>query len=133
MILEIRVPTKTFSASLDAGLIARVRAVAEEENRSQSAVVASALELYTALEPVAHRALEELRGRTDPETIADEVQRLLLRLQWSLLVEETRRSAGEDLSDWSDDRISELADEAVRETRRTRPYRGGARGREVVK
>ncbi len=108
--------TKTFSASVDAELLDRVRNAAEREGRSQSGVVAAALELYTALDPAGQRVLAELARTAGPSAIAQAVQRVLFRLRWSLLAAETRAGHAET-PPLPDAQIIELADAAVRETR----------------
>lgn len=114
---------KTLSASLEGELVQRTREVAERERRSQSSVVSSALDLYTALSPVAHQVLEEVSRRSDMDEVAEQIERALLRIQWNRMAEDVDPVLRERVAGLSDQDLMDLADAAVDEVRRARAGR----------
>ncbi len=114
---------KTLSASLDSELVRRTREVADRERRSQSAVVSSALDLYTSLSPVAHQVLEEVSQQQDMGEVADQIERALLRIQWKRMAEQVDPALTERLAGLSDEELMDLVNETVDEVRRSRAGR----------
>ena len=114
---------KTLSASLDGDLVRRTREVADRERRSQSAVVSSALDLYTSLSPVAHQVLEEVSQQLEMDEVADQIERALLRVQRNRMAAQVDPALTQRLAGLSDDDLMELANEAVDEVRRSRAGR----------
>jgi predicted transcriptional regulator len=115
---------QAISVLLDGELARRTRDVAKGDRRSQSAVVASALNLYTALSPTARQVLEEVSGRAEMDEVSDAIERALLRIQWNRMAEQVDPVLTERLTGFSDEDLMSLASEAVDETRRDRARRG---------
>jgi predicted transcriptional regulator len=69
------VADQSISILLDGELSRRTRDIAEGERRSQSAVVASALNLYTALSPTARQVLEEVSEEAEMDEVSDAIER----------------------------------------------------------
>jgi predicted transcriptional regulator len=111
---------QSVSILLDGELARRTRDVAEGERRSQSAVVASALNLYTALSPTARQVLEEVSGQAEMDEVSDAIERALLRIQWNRMGEQVDPVLTERLTGLSDHGLMELANQAVDEVRRSR-------------
>lgn len=113
--------SKTLSASVPQAVYERAREVVRRESRKQSAVVADALRLYTALTPAARRVMEQLAGEYGSQASARleaELSRALLRVRWEALAEETRRRIPKELAELSDDELSKLVEEEVTDARR---------------
>lgn len=56
---------------------------------------------------------------TEPDAVAEEAWRALFRMRWTAPAAQTRRSLGERFSTSADQELLDLAEDAVRETRRT--------------
>lgn len=117
-------PTKTLSASLDPTLYQRTRRAAREEGRKQSAVVAEALSLYTALPATVRQLLRELGLSETPEIaqqLAAHLQAAVLELRWQLLLKRIRAAmspaARRRLESMTAQERDAVAAEAVRATR----------------
>ena len=113
-------PDQTISILLDGELARRTRDVAEGERRSQSAVVTSALNLYTALGPTAREVLEEVLGQGEMDEVSDAIERALSRIQWNRMAEQVDPTLAERLADLSGEALMEFANQAVDEVRRSR-------------
>jgi len=115
---------QTISILLDGELSRRTRDVAKGERRSHSAVVASALNLYTALSPTARQLLEEVSRQAVMDEVSEAIERALLRIQWNRMAEQIDPVLTKRLTGFSDEDLMSLASEAVDETRRSRARRG---------
>ncbi len=120
--------TKTLSASLDPALYQRTRRTAREDGRRQSAVVAEALSLYTALPADLRQLMRDLAPTETPERAAAWATRLrvaVLELRWerllTLLRAETDPAALERLDTMTAEELDALAQEAVRATQPGKP------------
>ncbi len=120
--------TKTLSASLDPGLYDRTKQTAREDGRKQSAVVAEALSLYTALPSDVRQLLRDLAVADTPElapALATRLRAALLDFRWQQSMAQLRAATeSADLQRFdamTDEEIDALADEAVRATRSRNP------------
>ncbi|MGH7564333.1 MAG: ribbon-helix-helix protein, CopG family [Gemmatimonadota bacterium] len=116
---------KTLSASVDPDVYEQLRRTARETGRSQSAVITSALKLYASLPPAGRRAFDEIIRQVPAspqhEQFLRDVQRALLRSRWEMLAEQIDREiGGEPPGEVSEEDLTDLAEVAIRETRRHR-------------
>ncbi|MGH7587865.1 MAG: ribbon-helix-helix protein, CopG family [Gemmatimonadota bacterium] len=116
---------KTLSASVDPDVYEQLRRTARESGRSQSAIITSALKLYASLPPAGRRAFDEIiqlaPASSHQEQFLRDLQRALLRSRWEMLAERIDREIGGALpAEVSEDELTGLAEEAIRETRRRR-------------
>jgi len=116
--------TKTLSASLSPSLYRQTQNAAREEGRKQSAIVAEALSLYTALPPEVRQLLRDLDLPGSPEAAGEVAARLrsaVLEVRWQRLLERIRAAmnpaARARLEAMGAQEIDALAREAVRATR----------------
>ena len=116
--------TKTLSASLDPGLYDRTKQTAREEGRKQSAVVAEALSLYTALPRDVRQLLRDLAVADTAElgpALAARLRTALLDVRWEQSLARLRAATEpavlERFDGMTAEEIDALADEAVRATR----------------
>ena len=116
--------TKTLSASLDPALYRRTKRTAREDGRKQSAVVAEALALYTALPTELRQMLVELGLSRSPDvakTLAAQLRGAALELRWERLMERLQREMDSDqlerFNSTTAEELDALAREAVTATR----------------
>lgn len=116
--------TKTLSASLDPALYRRTQRTAREEGRKQSAVVAEALTLYTALPAELRQLLRELGVSQSPDVakmLTTQLRGAALELRWERLMERLRSEMDsaqlERFDAATTEELDRLAKEAVTNTR----------------
>jgi hypothetical protein len=116
--------TKTLCASLDPALYMRTQRTAREEGRKQSAVVAEALAIYTALPTELRQLLRELGVSRSPDVataLTAQLRGAALELRWERLMERLRREMDsaqlERFDAATTEELDGLAKEAVTATR----------------
>ncbi|MEE9218136.1 MAG: hypothetical protein V3U98_03625 [Acidobacteriota bacterium] len=120
--------TKTLSASLDPKLYQRIKRTAREDGRKQSALVAEALSLYTALPADLRQLLRDLAPSQTPELAAALAARLraaVLELRWERFLARLRSEGDPAVLERFDamtaEELDTLAEEAVHASRSDPP------------
>lgn len=120
--------TKTLSASIDPDLYRQTQATARQEGRRQSAVVAEALSLYTALPADLRKLLRDLSPgdtRAAAAALAERLQAAVLELRWERLLTQLRAETDPAVLNRFDamtaEELDAVAEEAVRTSHAAEP------------